>query len=415
MSPVQGHRGELGAGEARRGPVPALRCVRGRTAWEAVLLRGRTAGGHARLAWVLWARLPVCPHRVRACEASGAVLCISTNWCRGARVRGRAPGVWAQLQEPGQGLAQVTWRGHARCPCPPDGDRLWRFPLSAAAGHGPGWEVGQGRALRGPGPDLSAPLPAGYSTSSFLQMLHPECRELPEPNLLPGQLSHGAVGVKEGRVQWISMAFESVSSRWPPGPVLASRVSRGPAPGPDHRGCSWGADTAAKRWGDSPQVTACACRRQASHQAADHSAALSSTEAVPTSLGSVLWPPGWDAAALLGVPDAPLCPSGVRVLGLPQESSGARTSRARTSRLPLSCRGSLDPAQGGRPPCTPAHVHTRTHTRGPAHLTWASAGPVVPSLHLPPRAETRARSGSDPVCSASPWQIPLPRRPQAPP
>lgn len=42
-------------------------------------------------------------------------------------------------------------------------------------------------------------------------MLHPECKELPEPNLLPGQLSHGAVGVKEGRVQWISMAFESVS------------------------------------------------------------------------------------------------------------------------------------------------------------------------------------------------------------
>ncbi|XP_072684505.1 protein dispatched homolog 3 isoform X3 [Canis lupus baileyi] len=54
-------------------------------------------------------------------------------------------------------------------------------------------------------------LPSGYSTSSFLQMLHPECRELPEPNLLPGQLSHGAVGVKEGRVQWISMAFESTT------------------------------------------------------------------------------------------------------------------------------------------------------------------------------------------------------------
>uniref|UniRef100_A0A673UBJ5 Dispatched RND transporter family member 3 n=1 Tax=Suricata suricatta TaxID=37032 RepID=A0A673UBJ5_SURSU len=51
----------------------------------------------------------------------------------------------------------------------------------------------------------------GYSTSSFLQMLHPECKELPEPNLLPGQLSHGAVGVKEGRVQWISMAFESTT------------------------------------------------------------------------------------------------------------------------------------------------------------------------------------------------------------
>ncbi|XP_058531189.1 protein dispatched homolog 3 isoform X2 [Ochotona princeps] len=42
-------------------------------------------------------------------------------------------------------------------------------------------------------------------------MLHPECKELPEPNLLPGQLSHGAVGVKEGRVQWISMAFESTT------------------------------------------------------------------------------------------------------------------------------------------------------------------------------------------------------------
>ncbi|KAM5270381.1 protein dispatched homolog 3 isoform 2-T3 [Hipposideros larvatus] len=54
-------------------------------------------------------------------------------------------------------------------------------------------------------------LPSGYSISSFLQMLHPECKALPEPNLLPGQLSHGAVGVKEGRVQWISMAFESTT------------------------------------------------------------------------------------------------------------------------------------------------------------------------------------------------------------
>lgn len=62
--------------------------------------------------------------------------------------------------------------------------------------------------------------PAGYSISSFLQMLHPECRELPEPNLLPGQLSHGAVGVKEGRVQWISMAFESVSPWRPCAPHL---------------------------------------------------------------------------------------------------------------------------------------------------------------------------------------------------
>ncbi|XP_041063374.1 protein dispatched homolog 3 [Carcharodon carcharias] len=54
-------------------------------------------------------------------------------------------------------------------------------------------------------------LPSGYSVSTFLQMLHPECKSIPEPNLLPGQLSHGAVGVKEGKVQWISMAFESTT------------------------------------------------------------------------------------------------------------------------------------------------------------------------------------------------------------
>ncbi|XP_063273461.1 protein dispatched homolog 3 isoform X3 [Prinia subflava] len=54
-------------------------------------------------------------------------------------------------------------------------------------------------------------LPSGYSISSFLQMLHPECKNIPEPNLLPGQLSHGAVGVKDGKVQWISMAFESTT------------------------------------------------------------------------------------------------------------------------------------------------------------------------------------------------------------
>ncbi|XP_053137015.1 protein dispatched homolog 3 [Hemicordylus capensis] len=54
-------------------------------------------------------------------------------------------------------------------------------------------------------------LPSGYSISSILQMLHPECKNLPEPNLLPGQLSHGAVGVKDGKVQWISMAFESTT------------------------------------------------------------------------------------------------------------------------------------------------------------------------------------------------------------
>ncbi|XP_032903904.1 protein dispatched homolog 3 [Amblyraja radiata] len=54
-------------------------------------------------------------------------------------------------------------------------------------------------------------LPSGYSVSTFLQMLHPECKSIPEPNLLPGQLSHGAVGVRDGRVQWISMAFESTT------------------------------------------------------------------------------------------------------------------------------------------------------------------------------------------------------------
>ncbi|KAE8591828.1 hypothetical protein XENTR_v10018585 [Xenopus tropicalis] len=54
-------------------------------------------------------------------------------------------------------------------------------------------------------------LPSGYSISSFLQMLHPECKNIPEPNLLPGQLSHGAVGLKDAKVQWISMAFESTT------------------------------------------------------------------------------------------------------------------------------------------------------------------------------------------------------------
>ncbi|KAL0186342.1 hypothetical protein M9458_018012, partial [Cirrhinus mrigala] len=50
------------------------------------------------------------------------------------------------------------------------------------------------------------------SLTSILPLLHPECHSLPEPNLLPGQLSHGAVGMQGGRVHWISMAFESVSS-----------------------------------------------------------------------------------------------------------------------------------------------------------------------------------------------------------
>lgn len=88
---------------------------------------------------------------------------------------------------------------------------------------GMGWGRG---ALPGspPRPPVSL-LPSGYSTSSVLQMLHPECKELPEPNLLPGQLSHGAVGVKEGRVQWISMAFESVSSRGQPGTVPRARLT----------------------------------------------------------------------------------------------------------------------------------------------------------------------------------------------
>nr|XP_033778748.1 protein dispatched homolog 3 isoform X1 [Geotrypetes seraphini] len=54
-------------------------------------------------------------------------------------------------------------------------------------------------------------LPSGYSISSFLQMLHPECKNIPEPNLLPGQLSHGTVGVNDGKVRWISMAFESTT------------------------------------------------------------------------------------------------------------------------------------------------------------------------------------------------------------
>lgn len=52
---------------------------------------------------------------------------------------------------------------------------------------------------------------SGNSLTSILPLLHPECHSLPEPNLLPGQLSHGAVGMQGGRVHWISMAFESVS------------------------------------------------------------------------------------------------------------------------------------------------------------------------------------------------------------
>jgi len=53
--------------------------------------------------------------------------------------------------------------------------------------------------------------PSGNKLSSVLPLLHPECHSLPEPNLLPGQLSHGAVGMHGGKVRWLSMAFESVS------------------------------------------------------------------------------------------------------------------------------------------------------------------------------------------------------------
>lgn len=53
--------------------------------------------------------------------------------------------------------------------------------------------------------------PSGNKLSSVLPLLHPECHSLPEPNLLPGQLSHGAVGMHGGKVIWLSMAFESVS------------------------------------------------------------------------------------------------------------------------------------------------------------------------------------------------------------
>ncbi|KAM9393284.1 protein dispatched homolog 3 [Pholidichthys leucotaenia] len=54
-------------------------------------------------------------------------------------------------------------------------------------------------------------LPSGNKLSSILPLLHPECHSLPEPNLLPGQLSHGAVGMLGGKVRWLSMAFESTT------------------------------------------------------------------------------------------------------------------------------------------------------------------------------------------------------------
>ncbi|XP_033828260.1 protein dispatched homolog 3 [Periophthalmus magnuspinnatus] len=54
-------------------------------------------------------------------------------------------------------------------------------------------------------------LPSGNKLSSILPLLHSECHSLPEPNLLPGQLSHGAVGMHGGKVRWLSMAFESTT------------------------------------------------------------------------------------------------------------------------------------------------------------------------------------------------------------
>uniref|UniRef100_A0A674F741 Dispatched RND transporter family member 3 n=1 Tax=Salmo trutta TaxID=8032 RepID=A0A674F741_SALTR len=54
-------------------------------------------------------------------------------------------------------------------------------------------------------------LPSGNKLSSILPLLHPDCHSLPEPKLLPGQLSHGAVGTHGGRVRWLSMAFESTT------------------------------------------------------------------------------------------------------------------------------------------------------------------------------------------------------------
>uniref|UniRef100_A0A8C7NLF2 Dispatched RND transporter family member 3 n=1 Tax=Oncorhynchus mykiss TaxID=8022 RepID=A0A8C7NLF2_ONCMY len=54
-------------------------------------------------------------------------------------------------------------------------------------------------------------LPSGNKLSSILPLLNPDCHSLPEPNLLPGQLSHGVVGTHGGRVSWLSMAFESTT------------------------------------------------------------------------------------------------------------------------------------------------------------------------------------------------------------
>ncbi|KAM9742834.1 protein dispatched homolog 3 isoform 1-T2 [Menidia menidia] len=69
--------------------------------------------------------------------------------------------------------------------------------------------VGANRQLVKPGGAQC--LPSGNKLSSILPLLHPECHSLPEPNLLPGQLSHGAVGMHGGKVSWLSMAFESTT------------------------------------------------------------------------------------------------------------------------------------------------------------------------------------------------------------
>ncbi|XP_072244292.1 protein dispatched homolog 3 [Leuresthes tenuis] len=69
--------------------------------------------------------------------------------------------------------------------------------------------VGANRQLVKPGGAQC--LPSGNKLSSVLPLLHPECHSLPEPNLLPGQLSHGAVGMHGGKVSWLSMAFESTT------------------------------------------------------------------------------------------------------------------------------------------------------------------------------------------------------------
>uniref|UniRef100_A0A3B3WWA4 SSD domain-containing protein n=1 Tax=Poecilia mexicana TaxID=48701 RepID=A0A3B3WWA4_9TELE len=68
--------------------------------------------------------------------------------------------------------------------------------------------VGANRKLVKPGGAQCLP---SNKLSSVLPLLHPECHSLPEPNLLPGQLSHGAVGMHGGKVRWLSMAFESTT------------------------------------------------------------------------------------------------------------------------------------------------------------------------------------------------------------